>query len=202
MTSPNSSSDKGSLARQIEGCLKSCIQTQEAVLGSLVPTLDRVAGDWIHALNQGHKILFFGNGGSAADSQHLAAELVGRVRINRRALPALALTTDTSALTALANDFGFETVFSRQIEALGAAGDIAFAISTSGNSPNVLAAVKTAKAMGLTTMGLTGRDGGALKSAVDVAVVIPAELTSRIQEAHITVTHILCELVEAHFARS
>ena len=201
MTSPSSSLDKYNFTQQIQAGLESNIQTQKAVLKDLVPLMEQVAVDWIEVLEAGHKIFFFGNGGSAADSQHLAAELVGRVKVNRQALPAIALTTDTSNLTALGNDYGFESIFQRQIEALGKAGDIAVAISTSGNSPNVLAAVKAAKQMGIQTLGLTGGSGGKLKSLVDVAIIIPSNSTSRIQESHITVSHILCELVEAHFAQ-
>lgn len=152
------------------------------------------------ALRRGNKVMFCGNGGSAADSQHLAAELVGRYRRNRPGLAALALTVDTSALTAIGNDFGFEEVFSRQVEALGRPGDVLVAISTSGRSPNVLRAVEAARALGLKTVGLTGGDGGPLAGLVDVALVVPSEDTARIQECHITLGHILCDLVEAELA--
>ncbi len=152
------------------------------------------------ALRRGNKVMFCGNGGSAADSQHLAAELVGRYRRNRPGLAALALTVDTSALTAIGNDFGFEEVFRRQVEALGRPGDVLVAISTSGRSPNVLRAVEAARALGLKTVGLTGKDGGPLAGLVDVALVVPSEDTARIQECHITLGHILCDLVEAELA--
>ncbi len=152
------------------------------------------------ALKGGNKVLFCGNGGSAADSQHLAAELVGRYRRNRPGLAALALTADTSALTAIGNDFGFDEVFSRQVEALGRPGDVLVAISTSGRSPNVLRAVEAARALGLKTVGLAGRDGGRLAGLVDLALVVPSEDTARIQECHITLGHILCDLVEAELA--
>ncbi len=148
------------------------------------------------ALGRGNKVMFCGNGGSAADSQHLAAELVGRYRRNRPGWPALALTVDTSALTAIGNDFGFEAVFSRQVEALGRPGDVLIAISTSGRSPNVLRAVETARALGLKTVGFAGRDGGPLAALVDVALVVPSDDTARVQECHITLGHILCDLVE------
>ncbi len=152
------------------------------------------------ALRRGNKVMFCGNGGSAADSQHLAAELVGRYRRNRPGLAALALTVDTSALTAIGNDFGFEEVFSRQVEALGQPGDVLVAISTSGRSPNVLRAVEAARALGLKTVGLVGRDGGQLAGLVDLALVVPSEDTARIQECHITLGHILCDLVEGELA--
>jgi phosphoheptose isomerase len=144
----------------------------------------------------GGKLLVFGNGGSAADAQHLAAELVGRFLIERRALPAIALTTDTSALTAIANDFGFERVFARQVEALGARGDAAIAISTSGASPNVLAGVDAANEAGLRTIAITGRDGQDLIGRVDVALVAPTSFGPQIQEAHLAVEHGLCAAVE------
>jgi len=160
---------------------------------------DRVAAAaWLvaEALARGNKVMFCGNGGSAADSQHLAAELVGRYRRNRPGWAALALTVDTSALTAIGNDFGFDEVFSRQVEALGRPGDVLIAISTSGRSPNVLRAVETARARGLKTIGLAGRDGGPLAALVDVALVVPSDDTARVQECHITLGHILCDLVE------
>ena len=147
-------------------------------------------------VRSGGKVLFFGNGGSAADAQHAAAELVGRFARERRAVAALALSTDTSILTAIGNDYGFDRVFARQIEALGKRGDVAVAISTSGVSPNVLAGVKSARAAGLTTVGLTGRDGGALGHDVDIHVNVPQPTIARIQEVQRTLLHVLCELVE------
>jgi D-sedoheptulose 7-phosphate isomerase len=148
------------------------------------------------ALGAGRKVLVCGNGGSAADAQHFAAELVGRYARERRAWPALALSTDTSALTAIGNDYGFDRVFARQVDAHGQAGDVLVAISTSGGSANVLAAIETARARGLVTIGLTGRDGGALGRAVDVHVNVPSPSTARVQEVHITLLHVLCDLVE------
>ena len=143
------------------------------------------------------KVLLFGNGGSAADAQHIAAEFVGRFARERRALPALALTTDTSALTAIANDYGYEHVFARQVHALGIAGDVALAISTSGRSPNVLRAVETCRERGVRTIGLTGGDGGPLATMVDVSLRVSASTHSaRIQETHILVGHVICELVD------
>ena len=140
--------------------------------------------------------MLFGNGGSAADSQHIAAEFVGRFAFDRPALPALALNVNTSCITAIGNDYGFEQVFSRQIEALGQAGDVAIGISTSGNSPNVVRAISVAKKKGLHTIGLTGRTGGTLKSTVDFCICVPSEETPRIQESHILIGHIISELVE------
>jgi D-sedoheptulose 7-phosphate isomerase len=151
----------------------------------------------IAALRAGHKVLLCGNGGSAADAQHIAAELVGRYTRERHGLPAIALTTDTSALTAIGNDYGFDRIFARQVEALAQAGDVLIAISTSGNSPNVLQAVEAARRLGVATVGLAGRDGGALRGASDLCIVAPHDETARIQELHITVGHILCDLVEA-----
>jgi len=155
--------------------------------------VDLVAG----ALAAGAKVLLFGNGGSAADAQHLAAELVGRFRVERRALPAIALTTDTSALTAIANDYGYDEVFARQVRALARPGDVALAISTSGRSPSVLRAVEACRALGVRTIGLTGGDGGALAGLVDVSLCVSASAHSaRIQETHILIGHALCELLD------
>jgi len=150
-----------------------------------------------HALKNGHKVLLAGNGGSAADAQHLAAEFTGRFVKERVPLPAIALTTDTSALTAIGNDYGYEQVFSRQVTALGNTGDILIAISTSGNSPSILAAVAAAKAKGITCIGLMGRDGGDLKDQCAISLVVPSEVTARIQEMHILIGHLFCEYVDA-----
>lgn len=158
-----------------------------------IATVARIA---IKALSGNKKIFFMGNGGSAADAQHLAAELVGRFKAERKALPAIALTTDTSILTALANDYGYESVFSRQITALANSGDVVIGISTSGQSPNVVKGIQTAKDMGCKTIGFTGRDGGEVAKLVDVSLIVPSTETSRIQEAHITIGHILCGLIE------
>jgi D-sedoheptulose 7-phosphate isomerase len=148
------------------------------------------------ALSSGKKVLTFGNGGSAADSQHFAAELVNRFRIDRPALPAISLTTDTSILTSIANDSDYESVFSRQVEALGAPGDVAVAISTSGGSPNVLKAVDVARARGLKTLGLAGRDGGKLVKMVDLCLTVPHRETARIQEVHALLIHLFCEMID------
>jgi D-sedoheptulose 7-phosphate isomerase len=157
----------------------------------------------VDTLRNGGKVLAFGNGGSAADAQHLSAELAGRFERERPALPALALTANSSEVTAIGNDYGFERSFSRLIEAHGLRGDLAVAISTSGNSPNVLAAVEEARSRGLRALALCGRGGGKLAPMADVAVVVPSDVTARIQEAHGAVIHVLCELVEeALFADS
>lgn len=155
-----------------------------------------VGGKIAGALREGGKVLAFGNGGSAADAQNLASELVGRFQRERPGLPAIALTTDSSIVTAVANDFGFETIFHRQVEALGRPGDVAVAISTSGRSPNVLAGLRTARARGLLTVGLSGNGGGELASLVDHLIDVPHPQAARIQEVHIMVVHLLCQIVE------
>jgi D-sedoheptulose 7-phosphate isomerase len=148
------------------------------------------------AFSDGQALLVFGNGGSAADAQHFAAEFVGRFQRDRRAVPALALTTDTSALTAIANDHGFEQVFARQIEAFGAPGDVAIGITTSGRSPNVVEALRVAAERGMVTIALTGRDGGEAGRMADIHLHVPHEVTARVQEVHILLLHVICELVE------
>jgi D-sedoheptulose 7-phosphate isomerase len=148
------------------------------------------------AFAKGNKLLVMGNGGSAADAQHFAAEIIGRFKLERPALPAIALTTDSSILTALGNDYGFDAVFSRQVEGLAAHGDVVFGISTSGNSPNVKAALEKAKAKGCTTIALLGRDGGSIKELADIPLIVPSFDTPRIQEGHITIIHIICDLLE------
>jgi D-sedoheptulose 7-phosphate isomerase len=149
------------------------------------------------SLNNGGKLLLCGNGGSAADAQHLATECMARLQEDRRPLPAIALTTDTSLLTAAGNDWGFETIFARQVEGLGRAGDVLLAFSTSGNSGNIIQAVMQAKRQGLRTLGFLGKGGGALRELVDLALVIPSSSTQRVQEVHITVGHVLCEVLES-----
>ena len=148
------------------------------------------------ALRGGNKIMLAGNGGSAADCQHIAAEFVGRFKLERNSYSAIALTTDTSILTAIGNDYSFDNIYSRQVQGLGKRGDVLFGISTSGNSPNIIAAVETAKKRSILTVGFLGKDGGALKSLVDVPLVVPVENTARIQECHILMGHIICDIVE------
>src|SRR5581483_2562414 len=160
-------------------------------------TLERVARLIAEAISQGHKVVLFGNGGSAADAQHIAAEFVNRFVVERRPLPALALTTDSSALTSIANDYGYDHIFSKQIEALGSAGDVAIAISTSGDSPNVLRAIDACGKVGLFVIGLTGGDGGKMREHVDYLLNVSATReTARVQETHITIAHVLCDLVD------
>ncbi|HEY7423742.1 MAG TPA: SIS domain-containing protein, partial [Gemmataceae bacterium] len=162
--------------------------------------ISRAGATLTRTLRHGGQILLFGNGGSAANAQHLAAEFVGRFLKDRRPWPALALTTDTSALTAIGNDYGFDQLFARQICALGRPGDVAIGISTSGRSPNVLAGVAAARKHSLTTIGLCGGDGGALADAVDISLVVPSADAPRVQECHLIISHILCELVEVELS--
>lgn len=172
-------------------------QVVRGVLGSEVA---KTAEFLVFALQAGHKVLLCGNGGSAADAQHIAAELTGRYEVRqRRALPALALSTDSSAVTAISNDFGFEQVFARQVEAHGQPGDVLIGISTSGHSINVIKAVERARQLGLKTIGLLGNDGGDLLNKVDVAMVVPAQKTAHIQEMHILIGHVLCAIVDQVF---
>jgi len=179
---------------------RQCLQEHAALLAevesSCAGTLDRLATLCVGALRNGGKILFFGNGGSAADAQHLAAELTIRFVANRPALAAIALACDAPALTACANDFGFESIFSRQIEALGRAGDVAIGLSTSGNSPNIVLALETARRSGITAAAFTGKTGGKLREIADPILLIPSVSTARIQEMHGLLGHILCSEIE------
>ena len=178
--------------------IQASIAVKELLLrnSELVSTLATVSELLVDTFRKGNKVILFGNGGSAADAQHIAAEFVGRFAFDRPALPALALSVNTSCVTAIGNDYGFDQVFSRQIEALAHPEDVAIGISTSGNSPNVLQAVKAAKKLGLYTVGLTGCTGGKLRTAVDYCICAPSSETPRIQECHILVGHIVSELVE------
>lgn len=164
-----------------------------------IDVLDKIAREFLKALKNGNKLMFCGNGGSAADSQHIAAEFVGRFKINRPSLAAIALTTDTSAITAIANDYGYDQVFSRQVEGLGKKGDVLVAISTSGNSKSILDAVTQAKKMGIVTIGCTNADGGALSKEADICFKSGTPKTSHVQEIHITALHAVSEVVEAVF---
>lgn len=168
------------------------------VLGSkkMLKNIANAAALWKIAIGAGHKILFCGNGGSAADSQHWAAEVVGRFQKERAGMPAIALTTDTSILTAIGNDYGYERIFARQVEALGQAGDVLVALSTSGNSPNVLAAIGVAKARGMKVVGFTAQGGGAMAELCDVLLAVPTKVTARAQEIHEIMGHIMCEILE------
>lgn len=176
--------------------LQESIDTKKALLSTNLDVIREVADIIVKAFKNNHRLYLIGNGGSAADAQHIAGELIGRFKMNRRPLPALALTTDTSIITALANDFGYDTCFARQVEALAVSGDVLLAFSTSGNSKGILNAVQIAKNLGAVTIGFTGKDGGLLKNAVDICLKIPSNNTPRIQECHITVGHIVCSIVE------
>ena len=184
--------------RRVRNSIEASIAVKRSLLhnSQILSGLSQLTASLIHAFERGNKVLLFGNGGSATDAQHIAAELVGRFAFDRPALPALSLATNLSAVTAIANDHGFPRVFSRQIEAFGRPGDVAIAISTSGNSPNVLHALALAKKMRMHTAALTGRSGGKLKSIVDVCLRVPSDDTPRIQECHILLGHILSEIVE------
>ena len=181
----------------IEKCLADHLEVFRKVMTSDLPIkLEQCAGHIRKALADGHKVLFCGNGGSAADSQHLAAELVGRFQTERKGLQAIALTVDTSILTAVANDYGYDTVFARQVQALGKPGDVLVGISTSGNSKNVLLAIEEAKAKGMVCIGMTAEGGGKMADTCDICLAVPAKVTARAQEMHILMGHILCELVD------
>jgi D-sedoheptulose 7-phosphate isomerase len=183
---------------RIRTSVESAIATMQLLRAdtALLSTVSRIAQSMIQAFRQGNKILLFGNGGSANDAQHIAAEFVGRFAFNRPALPAISLAESQSSVTAISNDLGFDRVFSRQIEAFARPGDIAIAISTSGNSPNVLNGVATANKVEILTIGLTGRSGGKLRSVVKECVCVPSDDTPRIQECHTLVGHILSQIVE------
>ncbi len=184
------------MRERIKDIFLESIQIKEDLMRAYLENVMDIAELFIDSLKKGGKIIFFGNGGSASDSQHLAAELVGRFKKDRNPLSAIALTTNTSILTSLANDYGYEIVFSRQVEALGQKNDLVVGISTSGKAKNVAAGIKQAKKMGLKTVALTGGDGGELAKLADVSLMVPSSVTARIQEAHITIGHIICELVE------
>ncbi len=187
------------MKNRIKEIFEQSIDVKKAALEKNSDAIQAAVLALTHSLKSGGKILIFGNGGSAADSQHIAAEFIGRFQKERRALAAIALTTDTSALTALGNDYSFDIIFSRQIEALGKKGDVAIGISTSGNSKNVVEAIKKAKQQELVTITLTGNDGGALAVLSDIKLIVPSKVTARIQESHLTIAHTICELVEDEF---
>lgn len=180
----------------VEQIFTESIGVKQETLKKNLPSIVKSAEMIIEAFKNHHKLFLCGNGGSAADSQHIAAEFVGRFQKERSAWPAIALTTDTSALTALGNDYSFDIVFSRQLQALGQKGDVLMAISTSGNSKNILEAVKQAKTMGIKTIAVTGDNGGQLAGACDIAMIAASSKTARIQEAHLCIFHSICELVE------
>jgi D-sedoheptulose 7-phosphate isomerase len=180
--------------------IQSSIEVHSRLLEACLPALSAAAEALIAAYRSGHKAIFFGNGGSAADAQHLAAEFVGRYLLERPPLPALALHANTSSVTAIANDYGYDQVFARQLQALAAPGDVAVGISTSGNSRSVLEALAVARKMGVATIGLTGASGGRMREMVDVLIAAPSSETPRIQECHVLVGHALCDAVEQALA--
>ena len=186
----------------IESEFSEHLKTAQATLEYITTPLEIAANLCIDTLKNGGKILIFGNGGSAADAQHIAAELVGRYKVERKGLPAIALTTDTSALTSIGNDYGYARVFDRQVEALANKSDVAIGISTGGSSGNVISALKLAKGMGCKTIGFSGRDGGEMNDVCNVNLVVPAEDTPRIQEMHIVIGHTICHLIDQAFSDS
>lgn len=195
--------NSGDFERRVRSSIRASIAVKKLLLRNteITSTLAEISKRLIGTISKGNKVLLFGNGGSAADAQHVAAEFVGRFAFGRAALPALALSVNTSCVTAIGNDYGFDQVFSRQIEALGRPGDAAIGISTSGNSPNVIRALSVAKGMGLHTIGLTGRRGGKLKETADQCICVPSTSTPRVQECHILIGHIISELVEESLFR-
>ncbi len=184
------------MLQNIENQLRESARIKEEIREKYAQTILDTAELMIDCFKNGGKLLICGNGGSAADSQHFAAEMIGRLKRNRAALPAIALTTDSSILTAVANDFSFDVIFRKQVEALGSRGDVLIGLSTSGNSSNVLQAMQAAKSKGLHTVALLGKDGGTLAAAADHAIIIPSDVSQRIQEGHITIIHIWCDLIE------
>ena len=181
----------------VENSFAEHITLTDLVRTELAGQISACAKKLTDCLRNGGKILICGNGGSAADAQHFAAELVGRFEVERHGLPAIALTTDSSCLTAIGNDYGFDRIFSRQVEALASEKDLLVGISTSGNSENVFVALQKAKEIGCVTVGLTGRDGGRIAAEVDCSLVVPAQRTARVQELHLLIIHVLCELLDA-----
>lgn len=190
-------SEKEVRASRMEAHLAASLDVHQRFLAEGLPSLAAAAEILVSAYASGHKALFFGNGGSAADAQHLAAEFLGRFLRERQPLPALALHANTSVVTAIGNDYGYDRVFSRQLEALARPGDVAVGISTSGNSANVIEALRRARELGVHTIGLTGASGGAMAEVVDVLIAIPSDQTPRIQECHILAGHALCDAVES-----
>jgi D-sedoheptulose 7-phosphate isomerase len=184
------------MREKVKDILLESIQVKEELLRTKIGAILEIAELMIECIKKGGKVILFGNGGSASDSQHIAAELVGRFKKDRAGLPSIALTTNTSIITSLSNDYGYDIVFSRQIEALGQKNDVVIGISTSGKAKNVGLGIKQAKKMGIKSIALTGGDGGDLAKLADVSLIVPSSITARVQEAHITIGHIVCELVE------
>lgn len=198
--------DKNRSASDSVGCVHRCVEESIRVKRGfskiLIRNVARAAEKIMEAYANGGKLILFGNGGSAADAQHIACELVGRFLEERRPLNALALNTNPSVLTSLGNDYGYERVFERQVEAVAQPGDVVIGITTSGNSPNVLHALERARQMGCATIGMTGQSGGKLKNATDILLNVPSNVTPRIQESHILIGHIICEIVERAAVKS
>jgi D-sedoheptulose 7-phosphate isomerase len=182
---------------QIEHLFAEHIETAKKTKATLILKIEEACSIITDCIEKGNKVLLFGNGGSAADAQHIAAEFTGRFVKERRSLPAIALTTDTSAITAIGNDYGFDRIFERQVEGLANPGDVLIGISTSGNSPNVVKALEAGKNQGCKTIGLSGRDGGQMNICSDINIVVPSNITARIQEMHILIGHIICEAIDA-----
>lgn len=182
----------------IKNQIQASIDTKQNILKdeALMETIAQVGRECVALYRQGKKTLLAGNGGSAADAQHIAAELVGRYGFDRPSIPSLALTTDTSNLTAIGNDYGYDQVFSRQMEGMGSEGDLFIGISTSGNSVNIIKAINAAKAKGVKTVALVGRDGGEMAKLADYAIIVPSNATPRIQESHILIGHMICDIIE------
>jgi D-sedoheptulose 7-phosphate isomerase len=196
MVTMNSLFQEEDMPDEIRNHLQAHQEVTRFIEEKLAPEICRAVEMIVEALGNGKKLLLMGNGGSAADAQHFAAEIVGRFSMERRGLPAIALSTDTSILTAIGNDYGFDAIFRRQVEALAAEGDVVIGISTSGTSGNVFSALSLARQMGCRTIGLLGRDGGTIRGIVDMDLTVPAKDTPRIQEGHILMIHIICDLVE------
>lgn len=184
------------MKQTIQKEFSSHLETINAVIGSMEADLEKASTLIVDALKNGKKILLCGNGGSAADAQHIAAELTGRYKTERKGLPGIALTTDTSALTAIGNDYGYDRIFDRQVEALANTGDLLIGISTSGNSQNVVSALSLAQEMGCKTVGLSGRDGGVMNEVCDINIIVPSDNTPRIQEMHILFGHTICQIID------
>ncbi len=184
------------MKKEIESSFSESIRIKTELLSSSVGSIIQIANILVEAFKSGHSLYLMGNGGSAADAQHISGELVGRFKKNRKPLPALALTTDTSVLTAIANDFGYDQCFERQVDAFVKGGDVVIGLSTSGNSLSIINAALVAKKKGAKTIAFTGKGGGAIKNDVDVCLEIPSTDTARIQECHITIGHILCSIIE------
>ncbi|MFA5093536.1 MAG: D-sedoheptulose 7-phosphate isomerase [Candidatus Omnitrophota bacterium] len=184
------------MRERIKDILLESIQVKEEVLRNQIDSIYQIVALMIECLKKDGKVIVFGNGGSASDSQHIAAELVGRFKKDRSALAGIALTTNTSIITSLANDYGYDVIFARQVEALGKKNDVVLGISTSGKAKSVALGIKQAKKMGIKTVALSGGDGGEIIKLADVSLVVPSKVTARIQEAHITIAHILCEMIE------